>query len=38
MTVHIGAKKGDIAETILLPGDPMRAKFVAENFLDDFFC
>jgi len=34
-TPHIGAKKGDIAETILLPGDPLRAKFIAENFLTD---
>ena len=35
MTVHIGAKAGDIAETVLLPGDPYRAKWVAENFLED---
>jgi len=35
MTVHIGAKPGDIAETVLLPGDPYRAKWVAENFLTD---
>lgn len=35
MSVHIGAKKGDIAETILLPGDPLRAKFVAENYLEE---
>ncbi len=35
MSIHIGAVKGDIAETILLPGDPMRAKFVAESFLDE---
>jgi len=35
MTVHIGAKPGDIAETVLLPGDPYRAKWVAENFLED---
>ena len=33
-TPHIGAKKGDIAETILLPGDPLRAKYIAENFLE----
>lgn len=38
MSIHIGAKKGDIAETILLPGDPMRAKFVAETMLTDAFC
>lgn len=35
MTPHIGAKKGEIAETVLLPGDPRRAKWAAENFLDD---
>ena len=34
-TPHIGAKKGDIAETILLPGDPLRAKYIAETFLQD---
>ena len=33
-TPHIGANKGDIAETILLPGDPLRAKYIADNFLD----
>lgn len=38
MTVHIGAKPGDIAETVLLPGDPYRAKWVAENFLKDAVC
>lgn len=35
MTVHIGAAPGDIAETVLLPGDPYRAKWAAETFLDD---
>lgn len=35
MSVHIGAKKGDIADKILLPGDPLRAKFIAENFLEN---
>jgi len=35
MSIHIAAKEGDIAEAILLPGDPLRAKFVAENFLKD---
>jgi len=35
MSVHIGAKKCDIADTILLPGDPLRAKYIAENYLDD---
>lgn len=34
MSVHIGAEKGQIAETVLLPGDPLRAKFIAEEFLD----
>ncbi len=38
MSVHIEAKKGEIADTILLPGDPMRAKFIAENFLENPFC
>ncbi len=33
MSVHIEAKKGEIAETLLLPGDPMRAKWIAETFL-----
>lgn len=35
MSIHIGAKKGEIAETILLPGDPLRAKYIAENFFKD---
>ena len=35
MTVHIGAKPGEIAETVLMPGDPYRAKWAAEKFLDD---
>ena len=34
MTVHIGAEQGQIAETVLMPGDPYRAKWVAENFLE----
>jgi purine-nucleoside phosphorylase len=38
MTIHIGAKPGDIAETVLLPGDPYRAKWAAETFLDDATC
>lgn len=33
MSVHIEAKQGEIAETVLLPGDPMRAKWIAETFL-----
>ncbi|MDE4174743.1 purine-nucleoside phosphorylase [Phaeobacter sp. PT47_59] len=35
MTIHIGAEKGDIAETVLMPGDPYRAKWAAETFLQD---
>jgi len=35
MTPHIEAKKGDIAKTVIMPGDPLRAKFIAENFFDD---
>lgn len=35
MTIHIGAAKGDIAETVLMPGDPYRAKWAAETFLED---
>lgn len=38
MSVHIGANKGDIAETVLLPGDPLRAKWIAETYLDDSVC
>ena len=33
MTIHIGARTGEIAETVLLPGDPYRAKWAAENYL-----
>ncbi|TYC17970.1 purine-nucleoside phosphorylase [Bizionia gelidisalsuginis] len=35
MSIHIDAKKGDIAETILLPGDPLRAKWIAETYLEN---
>ncbi|GEN29773.1 purine-nucleoside phosphorylase [Cerasibacillus quisquiliarum] len=35
MSVHIGAKQGDIADKILLPGDPLRAKYIAETYLKD---
>ncbi|WP_226035871.1 purine-nucleoside phosphorylase [Aquibacillus saliphilus] len=38
MSVHIGAKKGEIADKILLPGDPLRAKYIAENFLENTTC
>ena len=35
MTIHIGAEPGQIAETVLMPGDPYRAKWAAETFLKD---
>jgi len=35
VTVHIGAEKGDFAETVLMPGDPYRAKWAAETYLSD---
>ena len=35
MSVHIGAEKETIADTILLPGDPLRAKYIAEHFLEN---
>ena len=38
MTIHIGAAKGDIAPTVLMPGDPYRAKWAAETFLTDARC
>lgn len=38
MTVHIGAKPGEIAETVLMPGDPYRARWAAETFLEDAVC
>lgn len=37
-TVHNEAKKGDIAKTIIMPGDPLRAKYIADNFLDEVVC
>lgn len=37
-TPHNNAKKGDIAKTVLMPGDPLRAKFIAENYLEDVVC
>lgn len=36
-TPHIEALEGEIAESVLLPGDPLRAKYIAENFLSDVF-
>lgn len=37
-TPHISANKGDIAKTVLMPGDPLRAKFIAETYLQDAVC
>ncbi len=37
-SIHIGAEIGEIADTILLPGDPQRAKFIAENYLENPVC
>lgn len=38
MTIHIGAKPGDIADVVLMPGDPFRARWAAETFLTDAKC
>ena len=38
MSIHIGAKQGQIAPTVLLPGDPLRAKHIAETMLEEAFC
>ena len=38
MSIHIGAEKGQIAPTVLMPGDPLRAKFFAETLLEDPVC
>ncbi|WP_421805277.1 purine-nucleoside phosphorylase [Flagellimonas sp.] len=38
MSIHIEAKKGEIADTVLMPGDPLRAKWIAETFLEDSYC
>ncbi|PWL40408.1 purine-nucleoside phosphorylase [Flagellimonas aquimarina] len=38
MSIHIEAKKGEIAETVLMPGDPLRAKWIAETFFENPFC
>ncbi len=37
-TPHNGAKAGDIAKTVLMPGDPLRAKFIADTYLEDVVC
>ena len=38
MSIHISAEPGDIAPTVLLPGDPLRAKYIAENYLKETYC
>jgi purine-nucleoside phosphorylase len=38
LSIHIGAAPGDIAPVVLMPGDPLRAKWIAETFLDDARC
>jgi len=38
VSTHIGARPGEIASTVLMPGDPLRAKWIAETFLDDAKC
>jgi len=38
MSTHIGAQPGDIAPVVLMPGDPLRARWIAETFLDDARC
>jgi purine-nucleoside phosphorylase len=38
MSTHIGAEAGQVAPTVLLPGDPLRAQWIAETFLDDVRC
>src|SRR4029079_5211560 len=35
MPIHVRAEPGDYAEAVLLPGDPLRAKYIAETYLDD---
>ena len=37
-TPHNGADKGDIARTVLMPGDPLRAKYIADTYLEDVKC
>ncbi len=38
MSIHINAQAGEIASTVLLPGDPLRAKYIANTLLDDVIC
>ena len=37
-TPHNGAKEGEIAKTVLMPGDPLRAKHIADTYLEDAIC
>ena len=37
-TAHIGAVKGQIAKKVLMPGDPLRAKYIAETYLENPVC
>ena len=36
MAIHNEAKLGEISRNVLMPGDPMRAKYIAENFLEEY--
>lgn len=38
MSIHIGASSGEIADTVLLPGDPLRAEYIAERYLEEVHC
>lgn len=38
LTPHNGAQSGEIAKTVLMPGDPLRAKFIADTYLEDVVC
>jgi purine-nucleoside phosphorylase len=38
VSIHIAAEPGDVADTVLLPGDPLRAEWIAQSFLDDVTC
>lgn len=38
MTIHIGAKNGEVAETVLMPGDPLRAQYIANKYLQNVNC
>ena len=37
-TPHNGAREGEIAGTVLMPGDPLRAKYIADTYLQDVVC